>query len=217
MIVVHGPGPSHLFYDGPVHNHDLKNFHLKAMVMTFPHANSGIYFHTKYQEAGWPDQGFEAQVNATHGDWKKTGSLYDIKDIKDPHHEDEKWFLYEVIVKGNHVELKIDGKTVNDWTQPDDFTPPKGHAGRFLQHGTFALQGHDPGSKVLQRHPGQTVGRLIAVVAGLMQLWPVSDRATCPTAGLRSNKRDPMRARQSRKSCNPVKKVLDRINGIYGI
>jgi hypothetical protein len=148
MIVVHGPGPAHLFYDGPVHDHDFKNFHLKAKVITFPHANSGIYFHTKYQEEGWPDQGFEAQVNATHDDWKKTGSLYDVENIRDPHHEDNKEFLYEIIVKGNHVELKIDGQTVCDWTQPADFKPPQGHSGRFLQHGTFALQGHDPGSKV---------------------------------------------------------------------
>ncbi len=148
LLVVHGPGPSHLFYEGPVHNHDFKNFHLKAMVMTFPHANSGIYFHTKFQEEGWPNQGFEAQVNATHGDWKKTGSLYDIKDNKEANHVDEKWFLYEIIVKDDHVELKIDGKSVCDWTEPKGFKPPAGHDGRFLQHGTFALQGHDPGSKV---------------------------------------------------------------------
>ncbi len=148
MMVVNGPGPAHLFYVGPVHNHDFKNFHLKAIVETFPHANSGIYFHTKYQEEGWPDQGFEAQVNATHGDWKKTGSLYDVVNVRDPHHEDNKPFLYEIIVKGNNVVLKIDGQTVCDWTQPADFKPPAGHPQRVLQHGTFALQGHDPGSKV---------------------------------------------------------------------
>jgi hypothetical protein len=150
-IVVNGPGPSHMFYDGPVHNHDWKNFHIKVELMTFPHANSGVYFHTKYQEEGWPDQGFEAQVNATHGDWKKTGSLYDIKDIRDPHHKDNEWFVYEVIVKGDHVTIKIDGNTVNEWTQPEGFKPPNGHTGRFLQHGTFALQGHDPGSKTYYR------------------------------------------------------------------
>jgi hypothetical protein len=147
-ITVHGVGPAHLFYDGPIHNHDWKNFHLKAEVMTFPHANSGIYFHTKYQEESWPAQGFEAQVNCTHKDWKKTGSLYDIADVKDPHHKDNEWFLYEIIVKGNHVVLKINGDTVTDWTEPADFKPPANHAGRFLQHGTVALQGHDPGSQV---------------------------------------------------------------------
>ena len=148
-ITVHGKGPAHLFYDGPVHNHDWKNFHLKAEVMTFPHANSGIYFHTKYQETGWPDQGFECQVNATHSDPIKTGSLYHIKDIlNDSPHKDNEWFLYEIIVKDNAVTLKIDGKTVTEWTQPADFKPVQGHPGRFIQHGTVALQGHDPNSQV---------------------------------------------------------------------
>src|SRR5690348_6008964 len=65
ILVVNGKGPSHMFYDGPMNNHDFKNFHLKAEVQTFPKANSGIYFHTTYQEKGWPQKGFEAQVNAT--------------------------------------------------------------------------------------------------------------------------------------------------------
>ena len=74
-------GPAHLFYVGPVHDHDFKNFHLKAEVMTFPNANCGIYFHTKFQESGWPSQGFECQVNNTHSDPKKTGGLYAVKDV----------------------------------------------------------------------------------------------------------------------------------------
>ena len=44
-----------------------------------PNSNSGIYFHTKFQPDGWPQQGFEAQVNNTHGDPKKTGGLYNVK------------------------------------------------------------------------------------------------------------------------------------------
>jgi hypothetical protein len=31
--------------------------------MTTPGSNSGIYFHTIYQEASWPEKGFEVQVN----------------------------------------------------------------------------------------------------------------------------------------------------------
>jgi hypothetical protein len=147
-LVVHGPGPAHLFYDGPVHNHDWKNFHLKAMVMTRPHANSGIYFHTKYQEEGWPSQGFEAQVNQTQSDRKKTGGLYAVKDVMDtPPAADNQWFLYEIIVDGKHVTIKIDGKVTTDWTEPTPPTPPPSMSGRFLQHGTIALQGHDPDSE----------------------------------------------------------------------
>lgn len=48
-IVAHGP-TAHLFYDGDVHQHNFKNFEFKAEVMTTPGSNSGIYFHTTYQE-----------------------------------------------------------------------------------------------------------------------------------------------------------------------
>ncbi|MEP6584951.1 MAG: DUF1080 domain-containing protein, partial [Ginsengibacter sp.] len=53
MIAVNGE-TAHLFYDGAVKNHDFKNFEFKADVMTLPGSNSGIYFHTAYQEGGWP-------------------------------------------------------------------------------------------------------------------------------------------------------------------
>jgi hypothetical protein len=80
-IVVNGP-VCHLFYVGPVQNHDFKDFHFKAQVMTFPNSNSGIYFHTKYQDKGFPNAGFECQVNNTYTkDPKKTGGLYGIKDV----------------------------------------------------------------------------------------------------------------------------------------
>lgn len=66
---------SHLFYIGPNAEKpvEFKNFHFKAEVMTKPKANSGIYFHTKFQPEGWPDNGYEAQVNNSQGDpvhWK---------------------------------------------------------------------------------------------------------------------------------------------------
>ncbi len=82
MIVVDGPR-SHLFYDGPVNNANFKNFELKVEVMTKPHANSGIYFHTEYEEKGWPPKGVEVQVNNTHSDWRKTGGLYAIQDVRE--------------------------------------------------------------------------------------------------------------------------------------
>ncbi len=142
MIVVHGP-TAHLFYEGPVANHDFKNFHLKADVMTFPNANSGIFFHSRYQPSGWVKQGYEAQVNNSHKDWRRTGSLYNVVHVKDSPAKDNVWFTEEIIVRGKDIEIKVDGKTVFCYTEP------AGVAGdRRLSHGTFALQGHDPGSKV---------------------------------------------------------------------
>ena len=81
-IVVHGPR-AHLFYDGPVMNHQFKNFEFSASVMTTPGSNSGIFFHTAYQPNGWPAKGYEAQVNNTQTDWRRTGSLYGVQDIKE--------------------------------------------------------------------------------------------------------------------------------------
>ncbi len=139
---------SHLYYDGPVLNHDFKNFEFKAQVMTKPGSNSGIYFHTIFQEKGFPDKGFEVQVNNSHTDWKRTGGLYDIKDTRDVFVSDDVWYTEYIKVEGNHVIVKINDKVVTDWTQPSDFVPAKNHLNRVISSGTFALQGHDPKSIV---------------------------------------------------------------------
>jgi hypothetical protein len=134
---------AHLFYDGPVKNHVFKSFVFKADVMTMPGANAGIYIHTGYQEAGWPKKGYEIQVNVSHGDPKKSGGLYGIKDCFDPPCKDNVWYTQEIAVAGKRIVSKIDGKLIFDYTEPDDV---KGD--RQLAGGTFALQAHDPKSKV---------------------------------------------------------------------
>jgi hypothetical protein len=146
-IKVAGPR-SHLFYDGPVLNHDFTNFEFKAQVMTKPGSNSGIYFHTAYQQKGFPDKGFEVQVNNSHTDWKRSGGLYDIKDTREVYVKDDEWYTEYIRVEGKHVIVKINDKVVTDWTQPDDFVPAKNHRNRIIASGTFALQGHDPKSIV---------------------------------------------------------------------
>ena len=151
VLVVFGPR-AHLFYDGPVKNGDFKNFHLKVEAQTFPKANSGLYFHTEFQPDGWPSKGFEAQVNQTHGDVKKTGGLYAIKDVLNVSPvKDNEWYTYDIVVKDKTITIKINGKTTSEWTQPDDWQPPAGMPGRKLSSGTFAIQGHDPESKILYR------------------------------------------------------------------
>jgi hypothetical protein len=146
MIVAVGPR-SHLFYVGPIQNANFKNFELKADVMTKPGSNSGIYFHTEYQETGWPSKGYEAQVNNTHSDWRKTGSLYAVKDVNESPAKDNEWFTEHIIVRDKRITIKVNGKTTVDWTEPEDFTL-EGQPGRKLSSGTFALQGHDPKSVV---------------------------------------------------------------------
>lgn len=148
-IVCHGQR-SHLFYVGadPAGAPLFKNFHFKAEVLTKPKANSGIYFHTKYQNDGWPAQGHEAQVNNTSGDPVRTGSLYNVvKNLEAPA-KDDQWFTEEVIVEGNRIVIKVDGKTIVDHVENTAAVKD----GRKLSSGTFALQAHDPGSEVHYRN-----------------------------------------------------------------
>lgn len=146
-IVVQGPR-AHLFYEGPVSDANFDDFEFKAEVYTYPGANSGIFFHTQYQEEGWPEHGYEAQVNATQSDRRKTGSLYAVKDVMDnAPHNDKEWFTYHTIVDGRDITFKIDGETVMEFTEPEDREGPV-----KLSSGTFALQAHDPDSRVYYRN-----------------------------------------------------------------
>lgn len=145
-LVVHGKR-AHVFYVGEDGHADFKDFHFKCKVMTKPEANSGIYFHTKFLHEGWPNKGYEAQVNNTQGDPKRTGGLYGVKDNFETPVKDDEWFDYEIIVKGKNIVIKINGETITDYTEPDDLKRPE----RQLSSGTFCFQAHDPGSKVLYK------------------------------------------------------------------
>ncbi|MHC4243276.1 MAG: 3-keto-disaccharide hydrolase, partial [Planctomycetota bacterium] len=142
IILVKGPR-SHLFYTGTVEDANFKDFEFKADIMTKPRANSGMYFHTKYKETGWPGEGFEVQVNNSHTDWRRTGSLYGINDVRDSAAKDNEWFTQHIIVDGRQITVLVNGKPVMQYAVPEE-----GRRSRKLSSGTFALQGHDPGSMI---------------------------------------------------------------------
>ena len=147
-IVVFGPR-AHLYYMGPVQDHVFTDFEWKADVMTFPGSNSGMYFHTEYQDGGWPEKGYEVQVNNSHTDPIRTGSLYNIVNyMYTPPARDNEWFTQLVIVKGKTVTIKVNGTTTVTYTEPAGVERPANMAQRLLSKGTFALQGHDPKSRV---------------------------------------------------------------------
>ena len=117
-IVAKGPR-SHLFYDGDFQKHTFTNFELKVDVMTLPRANGGIYILTEFQASGWPGKGFEVQVNNSFpGDPRKTGSLYEVQDVKEDLVKDNVWFTEHIIVKGDTIVVRVNDKEVVRWTQP---------------------------------------------------------------------------------------------------
>lgn len=167
VLVVKG-GKAHLFYTGPVANADFKNFELKLRVKTKQGSNSGVYVHTAYQAEGWPKVGFECQVNSTHKDPKKTGSLYGIVNIFAPIETDEPirsrvskkgeifiysdrspsidnvWFDYHITVVDKTITIRVNGVIQSQWTQPDDWD----REFKKIGSGTIAIQAHDPKSEI---------------------------------------------------------------------
>lgn len=148
--IVHEGERAHLYYVGPVGNHSFKNFEFKALVYTYPKANSGLYFHSRFQEKGFPNYGYEVQINNSHTDPIRTGSLYNVVDLADFYAQDETWFELYIKVKDQRVQVRVDGVLVVDYTELPDrkrLVRKKDHFGRYLDRGTFAIQAHDPASK----------------------------------------------------------------------
>jgi hypothetical protein len=147
-------GPrAHLFYVGDG-DASFSDFELRLEVNSRAGANSGIYFHTRWQEAGWPDRGYEAQIDNTHvaEDGRagpiRTGSLYGVRNLVRSPVSDDTWFTYLIRVEANRIQLRVDGTLVVDYVEPENPARSDGHRGRRLSAGTFALQSHDPDSEV---------------------------------------------------------------------
>jgi hypothetical protein len=130
---------------------DYENFHFRIEAKINDKGNSGQYFRAKFARAFPP--GYEAQINATHGDKVRSGSLY--ADGRDGYSAEERkkmlvfdqlikpdeWFTQEVIAEGNHIIIKLNGKTTVDFVDEKN-RHSKGH---------FAFQQHNDGSIVTIR------------------------------------------------------------------
>lgn len=121
-----------------------KNFRYRAEIKINDGGNSGLYFRTK-PEPGFVD-GYEAQIDSTHRDPIRTGSLYGFCHVYQQHVKPDTWFTYELEVRDDvwrgremtRIKITVDGNELYEYL---DFakTFPEGH---------FAFQQHDPGSVV---------------------------------------------------------------------
>ncbi len=111
--VIHGSGPtSHLFSP----RGDYKNFRERVEVKIADKGNSGQYFRAA-KGPGFP-KGYEAQINSTHGDPLRTGTLYGFVPVREMLVPPDTWFTQEVEAVGNHIIIKVNGKTVVDYVDP---------------------------------------------------------------------------------------------------
>jgi hypothetical protein len=155
-IACDGPR-SHLFYVGPDGNAAFEDFELSLEVRTKPGANSGVFFHTAYQDQDWPARGFEVQVNNSQprrGDYleyKMTGSLYGVRNVYKPMARDDEWFTLNILVRKPLVQVRVNGTLLVDYREAAAL--PASAPVKRLGRGTFALQCHDPESRVFYRNP----------------------------------------------------------------
>ncbi len=121
-----------------------KNFRYRADLKINAGGNSGMYFRTP-PRPGFLD-GYEAQIDSTHTDPIRTGSLYGFCHVYKQHVKSDTWFTYEVEVRDDEwngrpltrIKLSINGDELYEYL---DFE-------RTFKEGHFAFQQHDPGSKV---------------------------------------------------------------------
>ncbi len=144
---------AHLFYE-----RNYKNFEFEAEVKTGEKSNSGIFIHTAYQAEGWPNQGYEIQINNSYRgsgnnpERRKTGSIYNIRNVYYPLVHDNEWFKVRVKVVNNLIEVFVNEIKVNEYMEPENPWRAEGSEGLRLGSGTFALQAHDPGSTTWYRN-----------------------------------------------------------------
>ena len=146
-LMVEG-GQRNLFYDGRIAGGKFKNFEFKVDVYTHPGSASGVYFHTHYEEDGTPAFGYEAQINASRAGESKTGSLIGASEVKTAAHGDNEWFSYYIKVDGKKVTVKVNGETVNEFTEAADVDGPGS-----LRRGTIGLESVGSDSRVNFRNP----------------------------------------------------------------
>jgi type 1 glutamine amidotransferase len=118
---------------------DYENFRYRMEAKINDHGNSGQYFRTSFGPS-FP-KGYEAQINSTHRDPVRTGSLYNFVKVYKMLVPPDEWFTQEVIADGNHIIIKVNGKTTVDYVD-EKKTYMKGH---------FAIQQHDPGTIIQVR------------------------------------------------------------------
>ncbi len=121
-----------------------KNFRYRAECKINDHGNSGLYFRTTRRPSF--SDGYEAQIDSTHRDPIRTGSLYGMchvyKRLVDP----DQWFTYEIEVRDDvwrgkpitRIKVTVNGDELYEYF---DFA-------LSFKEGHFAFQQHDPGSKV---------------------------------------------------------------------
>ncbi len=126
---------------------DYKNFRYRAELKINDGGNSGMYIRTP-KDATF-SKGYEVQVNSTHKDPIKTGSVYTYVHLYKQLVPPDTFFTQEIeavdkMYRGKmvtHIKVSVNGEVLYEFLDHE----------RAWKEGHFAFQQHDPGSKVTIR------------------------------------------------------------------
>ncbi|MBN2325793.1 MAG: DUF1080 domain-containing protein [Candidatus Omnitrophica bacterium] len=126
--------------DGVIHAEDstsymvtqdeFEDFEFHCYVRTSPNANGGIFYRWKELKGG--DRGNEVQIENVPDSPHPTGSLYNVVRAVQPRFRDEEWFLMQILVKGSHIVIRVNGETTVDYDQLSIVRP--GHIALQMHH-----------------------------------------------------------------------------------
>ncbi len=124
---------------------DYQNFKFRAEIKINDHGNSGLYFRSPVADGDF-SKGYEAQIDSTHRDPIRTGSIYGFLHVYEQLVPPDTWFTYEVEcvektwrgLKVPHIKVTVNGKLLFEFIERT----------KAWDKGYFAFQQHDPGSRV---------------------------------------------------------------------
>jgi len=72
-----------------------------------------MYFRVAYGRGN--PSGYEAQVDNTHADRQRTGSLYGFQRFEEQLVADDTWFTQHIVAIGNRIVIKVNDRIVTDF------------------------------------------------------------------------------------------------------
>ncbi len=158
ILVGDAPGDNHLFS----HRGSFQDFHLRAEVKINQTGKGAIFFRSEFgfnNPSGKFPLGLEASIyNGPQGtgtrehETETTGSLYWINGFSGVLVPQEDWFTLEVIARGRHIVIKVNGRTTTDKRLSSD---EHNHAGplALMQRSNTVIQFRKIEVKDLSRGP----------------------------------------------------------------
>ncbi|MEN3939893.1 family 16 glycoside hydrolase [Prosthecobacter sp. SYSU 5D2] len=135
LLKANGQKASLICTEGP-----WKNFELNLKVMTELQGNSGVWIHTPKNPRDISKPGLEVQICNNGVDSQKTGSIYSVQPQTRLLARDGQWFDLKIVVQEKTIRVFINGRQVNEWTQPAGWRPPPSVPTAELGSGTIGLQ-----------------------------------------------------------------------------